>query len=112
MTPERPPMVNMAINEIAKSIAVEKRIEPPHIVPSQLKIFTPVGIAIAIVEIANAELAAGPRPTVNMWWLHTNHPMNPMATPANTRKVYPKSGLRENTGRISDTMPIAGRMRM
>ena len=105
-------MVNMAMKEIANSIAVVKRIEPPHIVPIQLKIFIPVGIAIAMVETAKAEFAAGPSPTVNMWWLQTNQPMKPIATPAKTRNEYPKSGLRENTGKISETIPIAGKMRM
>ena len=32
--------------------------------------------------------------------------------PENTTTAYPNRGLRENTGRISETMPIAGRMRM
>ncbi len=40
--------------------------DPPHKVPIQLNIFTPVGTAIAIVEILNAALAAGPNPTVNI----------------------------------------------
>src|SRR5205823_6546964 len=59
-----------------------------------------------------AETATGPRPTANMWWTHTPQLMNPMAMPESTITGYPNSGLRENTGRISDTMPMAGRMRM
>ena len=33
---------------------------------------------------ANAEFATGPRPTANMWWAQTPHPMRPMARPENT----------------------------
>ena len=57
---------------------------PFHSVPSQLKIFTPVGIAMMIVETAKAVLATGPRPTANMWWAHTPNPMKPIAMPLNT----------------------------
>ena len=32
-----------------------------------------------------------------------------MPAVANTNALYPNSGLRENTGRISLTIPIAGR---
>ncbi len=35
-------------------------------VASQLKIFTPVGIAMIMVAMANAESAIGPMPTANM----------------------------------------------
>ena len=69
-------------------------------------------MAIAIVDMANAELAAGPRPTVNMWWLHTNQPMNAITMPAKTTNGYPNNGLREKTGRMSDTIPMAGRISM
>ena len=65
---------------IAPSIAVVKRIEPPHMGPSQLKIFTPVGIAMIIVLATKNESAIGPSPTVNLWWLHTPQPMNPIST--------------------------------
>ena len=54
-------------------------------VPIQLKIFTPVGMAMIIVD----EREARPRPPaparlVNMWCDHTPQPMNPMAMPENT----------------------------
>ena len=61
-----------------------KRSEPPHRVPIQLKIFTPVGTAMNMVDTEKAETATGPRPTANMWWTHTPHPMKPMAMPENT----------------------------
>ena len=47
-----------------------------------------------------------------MWCAHTPQPMKPIAMPENTTTGYPNSGLRENTGRTSDTMPMPGRMRM
>src|ERR687892_521704 len=112
VTPDRPPMMNIATNPIENNIGVVNRIEPPHIVPIQLKILTPVGTAMNIVDSAKAELATAPRPDVNMWWAHTPHPMNPMAIPENTTAAYPNSGFRLKVGRTSDTMPIAGRIRM
>ena len=87
-------------------------IDPLHIVPIQLNIFTPVGTAMAIVVSAKTELTTGPRPTVNMWWLHTIQPMNPITTPDSTTTGYPKRGFLENVGITSETIPIAGRMRM
>ncbi len=52
--------------------------------PSQLKIFTPVGMAISMVDSPNAEIATGPSPVANMWWAHTPQPMKPMAMPEKT----------------------------
>ena len=60
------------------------RTAPPHTVPSQLKIFTPVGTAMSIVETPNAEVATGPMPLANMWCAHTPQPRNPIAMPENT----------------------------
>ena len=84
MTPDKPPMVNITTKPMANSIGVLKRNEPPHIVPSQLKIFTPVGTAISMVDTEKAAVATGPRPTANMWCTHTPQPMKPMAIPENT----------------------------
>ena len=69
---------------IAKSIAEVKRRSPRYIVPIQLKIFTPVGIAMIAVETPKAVFATGPRPAANMWCAHTPNPMNPIAIPENT----------------------------
>src|SRR5207244_6820887 len=95
VTPERPPMMNMAMKPTAKWSAVVPRMSPPHRVAIQLKIFTPVGTAMSIVVAANTESAIGPRPTANMWWLHTLQPMNPMRIPEYTTTGYPNRGLRE-----------------
>jgi hypothetical protein len=59
-------MTNIAMNPIENSIGVGNRMSPFQSVPSQLKIFTPVGIAMIIVETAKAVFATGPRPTANM----------------------------------------------
>ena len=47
----------MVMKPRAKSIGVSNRILPPHIVPIQLKILIPVGIAISMVSIEKAEVA-------------------------------------------------------
>ncbi len=53
-------------------------------VPIQLKIFTPVGTAIAIVASAKAAVATVPMPVVNIWWLQTEKPRKPIDAPENT----------------------------
>ncbi len=53
-------------------------------VASQLKIFTPVGTAMNIVDTEKAATDSGPMPEVNMWCAHTPQPMKPMAMPENT----------------------------
>ena len=78
----------------------------------QLKIFTPVGMAISIVVSAKTASAIGPMPTENMWCAHTPNPRNPIRMPEYTITGYPNSGFRENVGSTSDTSPNAGRMRM
>ena len=49
-----------------KSIGVSKRILPPHIVASQLKILMPVGTPMTIVAIMKNVFAADDIPIVNM----------------------------------------------
>ena len=53
-------------------------------VPIQLKIFTPVGIAISIVASEKNESASGPMPVANMWCDHTPKPRNAMNAIENT----------------------------
>ena len=65
-------------------MGVRNRTAPPHTVPNQLKIFTPVGIAMSIVVRLNAETATGPRPDTNMWCAHTPQPRKPIAMPEKT----------------------------
>ena len=68
----------------ANSIEVVSFTAPPYTVPSQLKIFTPVGMAISIVERPKAEIATGPSPVANMWCAHTPQPRKPIAMPEKT----------------------------
>jgi hypothetical protein len=52
-----------------------------YIVAIQLKILTPVGIAMIAVDSPNAVFATGPSPAAYMWCAHTPNPMNPIAIP-------------------------------
>ena len=67
-----------------KSMGNSKRILPPYMVASQLKILIPVGIPTSIVEIAKKLLAIGLIPTANMWCAHTLTLMKPIVTVAAT----------------------------
>ena len=55
---------------------------PPHIVATQLKIFTPVGTAMTMVAAVKYIFVFTSRPTVYMWCAHTMKPTTPMATMA------------------------------
>ena len=50
--PVTPPKRKVIKKPRVNSMGVSKVIEPPHMVPTQLKNFTPVGTEIAIVMIA------------------------------------------------------------
>jgi hypothetical protein len=67
ITPVNPPKVNRKINPIAHNIGVVILIEPPYIVPNQLKILIPVGTAIIIVAAVKYALVSTSIPTVYMW---------------------------------------------
>jgi hypothetical protein len=53
-------------------------------VPIQLKIFTPVGTAISIVESAKKVLPTGPMPVTNMWCAQTPKARKAIAAVAST----------------------------
>ena len=72
--PDRPPMMNIATNAIALSIAEVNWSRPPHIVPSQLKTLMAEGRAIIIVESMNVAPSAGFMPDWNMWCPQTMNP--------------------------------------
>ena len=78
----------------------------------QLKIFTPVGMAISIVLSPKNVSAIGPIPTANMWCAQTPKPSTPIRIPEYTITGYPKSGFLELVGSTSETSPKAGRTRM
>src|ERR1700690_838905 len=93
------------------SIGVLNWIFPPHIVPIQLKILIPVGTATAIVVRVKKLFAYEFMPIVNMWCAQTLILTNAIQTVAATITGYPKIGLRENTGMISDIKATQGMMR-
>ncbi|SKF62470.1 Uncharacterised protein [Mycobacteroides abscessus subsp. abscessus] len=68
---------------MAHSMGVSKLIDPPHIVPIQLKNFTPVGTAIR--KVMNEKNGSETAPVTNMWWAHTDTDRAPMARVAITR---------------------------
>ena len=70
--------------------------DPPHIVASQLKIFTPVGMAMSMLVPAMMALKRLGRPVANMWCAHTMNPRSPMTPSMTIIELRPKSGLREN----------------
>ncbi len=83
MTPVRPPNRNVTRNPIVQSIGVSKDMDPPHIVPIQLKNFTPVGTAIR--KVIPEKKGRSTRPVTNMWWAHTATDRIAMARVAPTR---------------------------
>ena len=75
----------MTRKPIVQSIGVSNDTCPRHIVPIQLKNFTPVGIAISIVmNEKNGRLTA---PVTYMWWAHTATERAAIAIVAKTRPL-------------------------
>src|SRR6266571_739705 len=107
-TPSMPPIVNSATKPTANRRGVLRLMLPFHIVASQLKIFTPVGIATIIVMIMNGARTVTEMPVVNMWCAQTRNPTNPMLNIAIAIALYPKIGLRDIFGMTSLITPIAG----
>src|SRR4030095_11284908 len=112
MTPVSPAIRNWNRNAIANSIGVLNWMRPPHIVPRQLKILIPVGTPTAMGVMEKKLLGYECMPIVNMWCAHTLMLTKAMQTVAATMTGYPKIGLRENTGIISDMNANAGMTRM
>ncbi len=69
MTPVRPPKVKVIRKPTAQSIGVSKDSEPFHIVPIQLKNFTPVGTAIR--NVMKEKNGSSTPPVTYMWCAHT-----------------------------------------
>ena len=74
----------MNIAPIANNIGVSKVMEPFHMVAVQLKIFTPVGTAIAMVAYIKNNSPANGIPTVNMWCAQTKNDKNAIDAVAKT----------------------------
>lgn len=82
--PVSPPTVKRKIKPRAQSIGVSHLIAPPWRVASQLKTFTPVGMAIIIVADVKYARVSTSIPTVNIWWAQTIKPSSPIAIIAQT----------------------------
>src|SRR5262249_17119105 len=82
--PVSPAMRNWKMKAMQKIMGNSKRILPPYMVASQLKILIPVGIPTSIVEIAKKLLAIELIPTANIWSSQTVTVMKPMVTAAAT----------------------------
>ena len=69
MIPVRPPNKKVIKNPRMKSMGVSKLTEPPHIVPIQLKNFTPVGTPIRnVIKEKNGRRTC---PLANIWCAQT-----------------------------------------
>ncbi len=86
-TPAIPPNVKMTINPKNQYIGVANWILPRNIVKSQLKILTPVGIAMIIVMIPKKALTLAPAPMVKKWCNQTIKARNVIAARAQTIDV-------------------------
>src|SRR3954469_13368659 len=82
MTPDRPPMRNVTMKPMANFIALGNTMLPPHMVPIQLKNFTPVGTAMSIDR--PEKYASVTAPVANMWWAQTPTDSDAMASVAST----------------------------
>ena len=85
---------------------------PLYMVKSQLKILTPVGIAISIVIIPKKALTLALDPIVKKWCSQTTKDKKVMTMMAQTMETYPKSLFLEKVATISEKTPKAGRTRM
>lgn len=78
-----PPNRNVVRNPIANIIDEFSVNDPRHMVPIQLKNFTPVGTAI--MNVMNEKKGRFTAPVTNMWCAHTDTDSAPMDSVANTR---------------------------
>src|SRR6185437_1564453 len=111
-TPVMPPSTKVTMKPIDHSIGVWKRTRPPHMVNSQLKIFTPVGTAMIIVMMPKKPLTSAPAPIVKKWCNQTRNDRMQIAMVATIIERYPNSGLPENVETTSEYTPNAGSTRM
>ena len=83
MMPVRPPNRNVVRKPTDHSIGVSNDSEPPHIVPIQLKNFTPVGTAIR--NVMNEKNGRFTAPVTNMWCAQTATDSTAIDSVAKTR---------------------------
>src|SRR5690625_4413716 len=106
ITPVKPPKTKVTRNPSDHRSGVSNVIDPRHRVPSQLKIFTPVGTAISIVM--SAKNGRSTELVTYMWFAHTVIESAAIAIVAITSVLYPKIGFRLKTGTTSETIPKNG----
>ena len=110
-SPVSPPKTVIEMNPSAHSIGVSKEMLPPRSVASQLKTFTAIGTARASAVTMNTALNAGRE-------AGREHVLAPgdegerrdHDRGAHHRAVAGDRPARKNTGTISETIPIAGRI--
>ena len=80
-------MVNRQTKPRENSMGVSKVMAPRHRVATQLKTFTPVGMAMSMVEYMKNSWPAAGMPVVNMWWAQTMKDSTAMEPTAHTMEV-------------------------
>ena len=85
MMPVRPPKRNVTRKPRLHSMGVSNVSEPPHMVPIQLKNFTPVGTAMSMVM--NEKNGNSTEPVTYMWCAHTVTDSAAIAMVAYTRPL-------------------------
>ena len=85
MMPVSPPNRNVTRKPRTNSIGVSNVSCPRHIVPIQLKNFTPVGTAIS--NVMNEKNGSSTAPVMNMWCAHTAIDSAAIAMVAKTRPL-------------------------
>ncbi len=109
-TPLSPPNRKVTRNPIENSIGDSNVSCPFHIVPIQLKNLIPVGMATR--NVSSAKNGSSTAPVAYMWCAQTASESAAIDSVAQTSPLYPKTGLREKTGMISEITPKNGSARM
>ena len=81
-TPVSPPRTKVVRNPMVQSMGVVRRTRPLYMVKSQLKTFTPVGMAMTMVEMPKKMLTLALVPMVKKWWAQTANDRNMMTAVA------------------------------
>ena len=97
---------------VVHTIEVENQTRPYHIVAIHAKIWTADGMEIVMLAAPKKLIESCGRPVANIWCTHTPKPMKPVATVESATQVWPTIGRRLNTGKIIESIPVAGRNRM
>ena len=106
MIPVKPPKRKVTRKPITHNIGVSKVTWPRHIVPIQLKNFTPVGTPMR--NVIKEKNGRSTFPVANKWCAHTATERAEIAIVAAISPLYPKIGLRLKTGKISVAIPKNG----